>query len=71
MTSKTKTKEKEKIKIEHYGEKLAAEIKDKGYSKNSIAKALKMSFNTLADRIEDGKFSQEQLAILVEKRYLG
>lgn len=64
MTTKIKTK------IEHYGKKLAAEIEDKGYSKKAIAKALGMSFNTLADRIEDGKFSQKHLAILVEKRYL-
>ena len=56
--------------IEHYGKKLSFEIKDKGYSKKAIAKALAVSANTLKERIKDGKFSQEQLAILVEKRYL-
>ncbi len=57
-------------KIEHYGKKLSFEIADKGYSKKAIAKALSISINTLKGRLKDGKFSQEHLAILVEKRYI-
>lgn len=64
-----KQKEKESAII-NYGEVLANEITQKGYSKTAICKALGMAFHTLQNRLVDGKFSQDELKKLKDLRYI-
>lgn len=54
----------------HTGNILKFEIKDKGYSKKTIASKLEMSYNTLTQRLEDGEFSLNQYNTLLKNRYI-
>lgn len=58
------------MKAEHYGIKLAAEIKAKGYSKAKIAESLNISYNTLMARIRIGNFSHAEVLLLIDNRYI-
>jgi hypothetical protein len=63
-------KPKKEQEIVNYGTVLDNEIKQKGYSKTAICKALGMAFHTLQNRLVDGKFSQDELKKLKELRYI-
>lgn len=58
------------IKTKNIGQELSIEINDKGYSKNTIAKLLSMSYNTLIKRLNDGEFTQSEHRKLLENRYI-
>lgn len=54
----------------NYGQILANEIKDKGYSKKAICDFLEIAYNTLEARLIDGEFTIHQVEALIKNRYL-
>ena len=57
-----------KGQLVHYGNILKLNMEEKGISKQFVMKVLKIDhYTTLAKRLEDARFSYDQLRILREK----
>ena len=59
-----------KTKRINIGKLLSEEIEKQGLKKNRIADALSISRPTLNTRLIDGEFTEEQIRILKEKRFI-